>query len=65
MTKTDANNILDFIRRHYDMVSQEDWFDLCDMLIEVIGNDANRSTWGRKLAEENPDFFKVTVRTNA
>lgn len=61
MTKGQANDILSFIRKHYDMVGQEDWFDLCDMLFGIIEHDMNQSSWGASLAEENPDFFEIVA----
>ena len=65
MTKTQATKLIDFIRRHYDMVGQEEYFDLCDLIIDAVEHDVNASSWGKAFANENPDFFKVTVRTNA
>lgn len=59
MTKAQANKILDFIRRHFDMVGQEDYFDLCDLLFEVIEHDANAGRYAAALAKDNPDFFKM------
>ena len=59
MTKTQACKIIDFIRRHYDCVGQEDWFDLCDLLMEVVVHDANQGNYARAMVAKYPDFFSV------
>lgn len=60
MTKGQASDILRFIRNHYDYVDQVSWYDLCDMLVETVIHDANRSSWGKQLSEEFPDFIEAT-----
>lgn len=57
MTKKQADQILDFIKSHYDHVSQEDYFELCDMLLETIVSDANKHGFGDQLAKDHPQFF--------
>ena len=61
MTKAQADKILDFIENHYDYASQEDYFELCDMLLETIVSDANRQGYGARLAEDHPQFFKTKI----
>ena len=59
MTKAQANKILDFIRHHFDSVGQVEYFDLCDLLFEVIEHDANVGRYAAALAKDNPDFFEM------
>lgn len=62
MTKKQADKILDFIKWHYDSVGQEDWFKLCDMLLETIVSDANKQGYGASLAKDYPQFFSTSIR---
>jgi len=59
MTKKQAVKIIEFIRWHYDCVSQEDWFDFCDMVIEAIVQSANKGGYARSLTDMYPDFFEM------
>ena len=59
MTKTQATELLNFIRHNFDCVFQEDWFGLCDKLLEIIEHDANQQGYGRSLAKEFPEFFTM------
>lgn len=58
MTKAQANEIMEFITRHYDYVSQEDYFTLCDMLLATIIDDANKGGYAKSLVEKFPYFFR-------
>lgn len=58
MTKGQANQILEFIERHYDYVSQEDYFTLCDMLLATIVDDAIKGGYVKSLVEKYPYFFR-------
>lgn len=62
MTKKQADEILNFIKRHYDCVGQEDYFELCDMLLETIVSDANKQGYGARLAKDHPQFFLTSVK---
>ena len=58
MTKGQANQILEFIKRHYDCVSQEDYFTLCDMLLATIVDDAIKGGYVKSLVEKYSYFFR-------
>ena len=57
MNKTDAFKIVEFIENHYDMVSQDEYFDLCDMLLDIIVKSANQKKYGAELAAKFPYMF--------
>lgn len=57
MNKTTAFEICDFIQKHYDMVWQEDWFELQGILLDAIADDANRGGYAKSLVERYPHFF--------
>ena len=59
MTKTQACKIIDFIRNHYDSVGQEEWFDLCELLFEVVEHDANQQGFAGSLLVKYPYFFEI------
>ena len=59
MGKTDSIAICNFIEKHYDYVSQEDWFELCDLLLEIVVRDANKNGYSAQLVKEFPEFFNV------
>ena len=58
MTKGQASQILEFIARHFDYASQEDYFTLCDMLLATIADDANKGGYAKSLVEKFPFFFR-------
>jgi len=59
MTKEQACKLVGFINNHYDMVSQEEYFDFCEMVFDVVITDANKGGWASGLCKEYPDLFKA------
>ena len=59
MTKTQATNVIDFILNHYDMVSQEEWFDFCELVIDCVVHDANAGGYARALVDRYPELFDL------
>lgn len=59
MTKAQACKLVEFIGRHYDSVSQEEYFDLCDMIFETVVHDANQQGYAAALAKKYPHFFSA------
>ena len=59
MTKTQATKLSEFIVRHYDFVSQEDCFELCNIIIEAIVHDANQQGYARAIVEKYPQLFEI------
>lgn len=59
MDKQQAIEIIEFIRHHYDCVSQESWYDFCDMVIEAIVQSANRGGYAGSLVRSYPEWFGV------
>lgn len=57
MTKDTAVWICDFIIKNYDMVWQEDWYELQDVLLEAVIKDASRGGYARTLVDKYPCFF--------
>lgn len=58
MTRNQARKLIEFIRRHYDYVSQEDYFAFCDLVLDAVVHDANQQRFADKLAMEYPDMFE-------
>ena len=58
MDKSNAEKVLEFVENHYDYVSQEEWFDFCDMLLGMIVDSANKKGWAAELVENYPSFFR-------
>ena len=58
MDEANAAKVLDFIEKHYDFISQQDWFEFCDMLMGMAAESANRDGWAEGLAERHPKFFR-------
>ena len=65
MTKNQALGFVDFICRHYDYVSQEDYFVLCDLILQAVVHDANQKGFARELAAKYPDMFTATIKMEA
>ncbi|MGX8696349.1 MAG: hypothetical protein ACSW8D_08195 [Prevotella sp.] len=57
MTKAQANKLSEFIVRHYDSVSQEEYFELCDIILQAIVHDANQQGWAKSIAIRFPQLF--------
>lgn len=59
MTKKQAINICSFIENHYDSVSQVEWFDFCDIVLDVVVRDAALKGYGEELLKRFPGFFEI------
>jgi len=59
MKKAEAFKIAKFAEEHYDYVSQEDWFDFCDMVLGMVVEEANGRGYARELVEKHPALFQV------
>ena len=57
MNKADAIKVVSFIEEHYDYVSQEDWFEMCEMLMGMVVDSANKRGWAKELCERFPYMF--------
>lgn len=59
MTKQKAINLVSFIENHFDMVSQEEWFDFCEMVFDVVVRDATMQGYADELVKRFPSFFEI------
>lgn len=59
MTKQKAIRLVSFIENHFDMVSQEEWFDFCEMVFDVVVRDATTNGYADELVKRFPSFFVV------
>lgn len=59
MTKQKAINLVSFIENHFDMVSQEEWFDFCEMVFDVVVRDAAMQGYAEELVKRFPSFFEI------
>lgn len=59
MKKVEVLNFIDFIEEHYDVVDQEDWFTLQNMILDVCIKEANNRGYAKELAEKYPYFFET------
>lgn len=57
MTKTQASKLSEFIVKHYDSVSQEEYFELCDIILEAIVHDANQQGYAKAIVSKFPQLF--------
>lgn len=62
MIKEEAYDIVRFIEEHFDMVTQEEYFELCSMILDLIAHlvSALGPKAARELIEAFPDFFGTT-----
>lgn len=65
MRKVEAYRIIEFIEDHFDMVDQEEWFEFCGMVLDLIAHEANDRgpKAARELAEDFPDLFSAEERS--
>ena len=59
MKKKDAFALTDFVAKHDDFVSQEDWFEFSGMVLDLVIEEANRRGYAAELAEKYPWMFRV------
>ena len=59
MTKQKAIRLFSFIENHFDMISQEEWFDFCEMVFDVVVRDATMQGYIEELVKRFPSFFVV------
>ena len=57
MNRSQATKICTFIENHYDYVDQEQYFELCEMLLDIVCDDANKGGYAESLVRDFPDFF--------
>lgn len=62
MKKKDAFRIVEFIENHFDYVSQEEYFELCDMLLGMVVDSANSHGYAASLTGEFPHMFSMEVK---
>ena len=62
MREEEAYRVIDFIIAHYDMVSQEEWFEFCDMVLNLIAHQARAqgSAFAANLANDYPELFSAS-----
>ena len=56
MRRTEAKQILDFLINNYDGPRQDKWFDLMDILLDTILEDARANNYG-SLLKDYPAFY--------
>lgn len=54
--KKKSMELVRFIEEHYDMVSQEDYFDMCDMVLDLVQDLAVKEGWASALVKESSLF---------
>jgi len=57
MRKAEAGRICDFVRGHIDCVSQEEWYEFCEIVMGTVAKEAIRGGYGADLVREYPEFF--------
>ena len=57
MTLDQADKICEFIEQHYDYVSQESWFDFCELVLKTVCDDANNGGYALPLKKVHPYLF--------
>lgn len=62
MTEKEADYICTFIEDHYDMVSQDDWYELCEALLGMVCKHGNSKGFIGRLADKHPGFFEVVAK---
>ncbi len=57
MNKADGKQLIKFIWEHFDMVSQEEYFEFCELVADVVVKAANKDGWAGELVDEFPQMF--------
>lgn len=58
--KNAGMELVHFIEEHFDMVDQEEYFNMCEMVLSLIQDLAEKEGWVHSLVKESSLFELVT-----